>query len=49
LASRRLFTDGAEVLLDYADSNDDQAAVRAVRNLVVVRNGQRVFNEVVAS
>lgn len=49
LASRRLYTDGAEVLLDYADSSDDQAAVRAVRELVVVRNGQRVFNEAVAS
>jgi uncharacterized protein (DUF433 family) len=49
LASRRLFTDGAEVLFDYAENSDDAEAVRAVRELVVVRNGQRVFTEVVAS
>ena len=46
LASRRLYTDGAEVLFDYADDTDHDTA-RAVRSLVVVRNGQRVFNEVV--
>jgi uncharacterized protein (DUF433 family) len=46
LASRRLYTDGAEVLFDYADDEDPDTA-RAVRSLVVVRNGQRVFNEVV--
>jgi uncharacterized protein (DUF433 family) len=49
LASRRLYTDGAEVLFDYADKGDDPAAARAVHDLVVVRNGQRVFNDVVAS
>jgi len=48
LASRRLYTDGAEVLFDYADDEDPETA-RAVRSLVVVRNGQRVFNEVVES
>jgi uncharacterized protein (DUF433 family) len=48
LASRRLYTDGAEVLFDYADEADPDTA-RAVRNLVVVRNGQRVFNEVIES
>jgi uncharacterized protein (DUF433 family) len=48
LASRRLYSDGAEVLFDYADDADPDTA-RAVRNLVVVRNGQRVFNEVVES
>jgi uncharacterized protein (DUF433 family)/transposase-like protein len=46
LASRRLYTDGADVLFDYADDEDPDTA-RAVRSLVVVRNGQRVFNEVV--
>jgi uncharacterized protein (DUF433 family) len=46
LASRRLYTDGAEVLFDYADDEDPDTA-RAVRSLVVVRNGQRVFNDVV--
>jgi uncharacterized protein (DUF433 family) len=49
LASQRLFTDGAEVLFDYAEGSADEAAARAVRDLVVVRNGQRVFNEVVDS
>lgn len=49
LASRRLYTDGAEVLFDYADDEEDPDTARAVRSLVVVRNGQRVFNEVVES
>lgn len=49
LASRRLYTDGAEVLFDYAEATDDPGLVRAARDLVVVRNGQRVFNEVVAA
>lgn len=39
LASRRLATDGAEVLLESGDPGD--------RRLVVVRNGQAVFREVV--
>ncbi|WP_214109627.1 DUF433 domain-containing protein [Acrocarpospora catenulata] len=43
LASRRLFTDGAEVLYDYAEHVGDDSA----RELVVVRNNQRVFAEVV--
>lgn len=49
LASRRLYTDGAEVLFDYAEHGDDPTAARAARELVVVRNSQRVFNEVVES
>lgn len=49
LASHRLYTDGAEVLFDYAESADDPTAARAARELVVVRNDQRVFNEVVAA
>jgi uncharacterized protein (DUF433 family) len=49
LASRRLYTDGAEVLFDYAETTEDPGLVRAARDLVVVRNGQRVFNEVVAA
>lgn len=49
LASRSLYTDGAEVLFDYADGTDDREAARAVRDLVVVRNGQRVFNDIVES
>jgi uncharacterized protein (DUF433 family) len=47
LASRRLYTDGAEVLYDYATSSHDDAVADAARELVVVRNGQHVFNEVV--
>ena len=47
LASRRLYTDGAEVLFDYAETGSDQVAARAASELVVVRNGQRVFNELV--
>lgn len=46
LASRRLFTDGAEVLDDYGQSAQDETA-EAVRDLVVIRNNQRVFHEVV--
>ena len=49
LASRRLYTDGAEVLFDYADSGEDPVAAQAVRELVVVRNGQRVFTDAVAA
>lgn len=49
LASERLYTDGAEVLYDYAEHGKDAAAARAARELVVVRNNQRVFNEVVES
>jgi hypothetical protein len=49
LASQRLYTDGAEVLYDYAENGGDPTASRAVRELVVVRNGQSVFNEVVES
>ncbi|WP_170321806.1 DUF433 domain-containing protein [Acrocarpospora pleiomorpha] len=45
LASRRLFTDGAEVLNDYAEHVGDESA----RELVVVRNSQLVFSEIVAS
>jgi uncharacterized protein (DUF433 family) len=48
LATQRLFTDGAEVLFDYAEATEDAEAAAAVRQLVVVRSGQRVFNEVVA-
>lgn len=41
LASRKLYTDGAELLYDYADA-------QLARELVVVRSGQRVFTDVVA-
>jgi len=46
LASKRLYTDGAELLFDHAaqlpsDEGD------AVRELVVIRSGQRVFSEII--
>lgn len=46
LASRQLFTDGIDVLYDYAKRAVGQEA-DAVRELVVVRQNQRVFPEVV--
>jgi uncharacterized protein (DUF433 family) len=47
LGSRRLYTDGAEVLYDYARLADGTPEGDSARKLVVVRNGQRVFAEVV--
>jgi uncharacterized protein (DUF433 family) len=47
LASRQLYTDGAEVLYDYAQNAGDTPEGESARELVVVRNGQRVFTEVV--
>jgi uncharacterized protein (DUF433 family) len=46
LASKRLYTDGAELLFDYAESHAGDEA-RLARQLVVVRSGQRVFSEVI--
>lgn len=43
LASKRLFTDGAEVLYDYASKRDETE----VMDLVVVRTQQRQFSDVV--
>ena len=43
LASQSLYSDGAEVLYNFSKSKEDTA----VMELVVVRNGQHVFNEVV--
>lgn len=48
LASQRLYTDGAELLYDYAGSAGDDVR-HELHGLVVVRSGQRVFTEVVAS
>jgi uncharacterized protein (DUF433 family) len=49
LASRKLYTDGAEVLFDYATHLGDTPEGNTARELVVVRHGQRVFDEVVDS
>ncbi len=43
LASERLYTDGAEVLYDYATTEHDEE----LRGLTVVRTGQRQFAEIV--
>lgn len=47
LASQSLFTDGAEVLFDFAEHVRDRNVASATRELVVVRSGQRVLNQVV--
>ncbi len=47
LASRRLYTDGAELLFDYAVRSADAETAPLLRELVVVRHGQRVFTEAV--
>jgi len=47
LAARKLYTDGAELLFDYGELHPGSDEARLVRNLVVVRNGQRVFVEVI--
>lgn len=47
LASRQLYTDGAEVLYDYAQHAGDTPEGESARELVVVRNSQRVFSEIV--
>ena len=49
LASRALYTDGAEVLYDYAETAGDTPEARGARELVVVRNGQRVFADIVGA
>lgn len=46
LASKKLYTDGAEVLFDYASQTGGEEGTAALE-LVVIRNGQRVFTEVV--
>jgi uncharacterized protein (DUF433 family) len=43
LASERLFTDGAEVLFDYAEQRDEKDLL----DLVVVRTGQHQFSDLV--
>jgi uncharacterized protein (DUF433 family) len=47
LASKALYTDGAELLYDFAEQAGDTPEARGARELVVVRHGQHVFSEVV--
>ena len=49
LASRKLYTDGAELLYDFGEKIASADHAREVRRLVVVRNGQHVFTEVIAA
>jgi len=46
LASRSLYTDGAELLFDFAQ-HANGAEAQAASELVVVRSGQRVFRDVI--
>lgn len=48
LANHRLFTDGAEILFDYGSRCGDTDVGHAAMQLVVVRDGQGVFAEVIA-
>lgn len=43
LASKRLYSDGAELLFDYSESHPNSQVARVARQLVVVRNNQHVF------
>ncbi|MFD6950338.1 MULTISPECIES: DUF433 domain-containing protein [unclassified Nocardiopsis] len=47
LASEQLMTDGAEVLWEYRETTDNPLEKEVVDELVVLRNGQGVFREVV--
>lgn len=47
LASSALYTDGAEVIYDFAEQAGDTLEAASARQLVVVRMGQHVFNEVI--
>jgi hypothetical protein len=42
-----LYTDGAEVLYDFAERQGDTPEARSAREFVLVSQGQRVFNDVV--
>ena len=50
LASRKLYTDGAEVLYNYAERLKERSGggtTKGISSLTVVRNGQRVFAEII--
>jgi len=48
LANERLYSDGAEVLYDFAEQHANSDAAAPARELVVLRSGQRVFTEIVS-
>ncbi len=47
LASQRLYTDGAELLFDYAERSHEAGMDIRTSDLVAIRNGQRVFATVI--
>ena len=47
LASQKLYTDGAELMFDYAEQHRGSVEGDSAMDLVVVRNGQRVFTDVI--
>ena len=47
LASQKLYTDGAELMFDYAEHHRGSDEGDSAMELVVVRNGQRVFADVI--
>ena len=49
LASRKLYTDGAELLYDYGESRRGTTEGDRALDLVVVCSGQRVFVEIIQS
>ncbi|MGI8758391.1 MAG: DUF433 domain-containing protein [Acidimicrobiales bacterium] len=49
LASQRLYSDGAEVLYDFAEQFAGTDAAGTALDLVVLRSGQRVFAETISA
>lgn len=47
LASEALYTDGAEIIYDFAEQSGDTPEARSARQLVEVRKGQHVFADVI--
>lgn len=47
LASKKLYTDGAELLYDYAEHHRSSPEGKSAYDLVVLRSGQRVFRPVI--
>lgn len=48
LASKRLYSDGAELLYDFAERHAEPMDAGPTKDLVVLRSGQRVFTDVVS-
>lgn len=48
LASERLYSDGAEVLYDFAERQAESSMAAPAKDLIVLRSGQRVFTDIVS-